>query len=435
MKDIIVLGAGPAGFGAAHKLKNEGVEPIIFEKNNYIGGHCASFTFEDKWTFDDGPHISFSKNEYVKKIFAESTENDYYEFSANADNYWNGIWIKHPAQINLKDIPAELNTKILLEMIEGPKQNDLEIKNYQDWLYASFGKTFSENFPMKYTRKFHTTDAINMTTDWLGPRLYQPKLEEVINGMLSDKTQDVHYVNQFRYPNKGGFVSFIKGIHKVADLKMEHELINIDLGKKLLTFKNGVKKNYSLCFSSLPLVKIVELIENAPSEIKEAASKLAFTKCVMVNFGVDRRDLSQYHWRYVYDEKYYTTRLSYPHMFGPNVAPEGTGSIQVEIYFSDKYKPLDKAPSEFIPIIKNELIEIGVLDKNDKILFENAWLSPFAQVIFDHDRKKNVALIHQFLNDNDIYLGGRFANWDYSWSDESFLAGEAAAEVILNKIK
>ena len=44
----------------------------------------------------------------------------------------------------------------------------------------SCGRSFAELFPMQYTRKYHTTRADNMSTDWLGPRIYRPSLEEVL---------------------------------------------------------------------------------------------------------------------------------------------------------------------------------------------------------------------------------------------------------------
>lgn len=433
MSKVIVLGAGMAGYGASHKLHQAGVETVLFEKENHIGGHCASYVYDD-WVFDDGPHISFSKIDHIKDVFAKNIHNDFYEFTANVDNYWKGKWIKHPAQINLHGLPPALNTQILLEMVEAHAEPNPVINNYRDWLYASYGKTFSENFPMKYTRKFHTANAENMTTDWLGPRLYKPKLSEVIYGMLSPRTNDVHYIKEFRYPNKGGFVSFMKGIHDVADIKFQHQLTGINLKNKQLKFSNNITVDYKYCFSSLPLKRIIELMEDAPAEITEAASKLAATQCVIVNFGVKRQNLSECHWRYVYDEDFYSTRLSFPSMFGPGNTPPGNGSVQVEIYFSEKYKPIDRKPEDFIPIVKDELIQMGVLTPMDEVLFQNAWLSPFAQIIFDHDRKHNVDLLHAFLKENNIFFGGRFADWAYTWSDESFHAGEKGAEEILSKL-
>ncbi len=434
MKKIVIMGAGMAGYGAANKIKEENKEAVIFEKEDHYGGHCSSYVFDDKWIFDDGPHISFTKSERVREIFAGNLNDDYYEFKANPSNYWKGKWITHPAQVNLYGLPPELNTQILSEMIELSNSTEKQVNNYQDWLYASYGKTFAENFPMKYTRKFHTTEAGNLTTDWLGPRLYQPKLQEVIYGMLSPVESDVHYIKGFRYPNHGGYVSFMKGIENTFDIHYRHEINRINLKNKEIYFTNGKKVPYDYAFSSLPLNKIISYIEDAPQDIKEAALKLAWTQCVIVNFGVNRPEVSKNHWIYFYDEDFYTTRLSFPGMFSPYTAPEGTSSLQVEIYFSDKYRPLTKKPEDFIPIIKDELIKAGILRINDEILLSNAWISPYAQIIFDHDRLPAVDTLHQFLIENDIFYGGRFAEWSYAWSDESFLAGESAALKILEKL-
>lgn len=434
MDKVIILGAGMAGYGAAKKLTENNVPIHVFEKENHYGGHCASYTFDKKWIFDDGPHISFTKSQEVKELFARNVENDFYEFEANVDNFWKGKWVKHPAQINLHGLAPELNTQILLEMIETKKNTDPVINNYQDWLYASYGKTFAENFPMKYTRKFHTTEAKNMTTDWLGPRLYQPDLAEVVYGMLSPSTDDVHYIKGFRYPNNGGYVSFMKGIESIKDVHYNEELTSINLKNKIFKFKSGREIKYSNGFSSLPLNHIISLMEDAPNDIKESAKKLAWTKCVVVNFGVNRTNISPSHWRYVYDEDLYSTRLSFPSMFGPGNAPSGMSSVQVEIYFSDKYKRLDKSPEDFIPIIKSELIHMGILKPNDEILIQNAWLSPYAQIVFDHERKENVDKLHAFLLENNILFGGRFAEWSYAWSDESLLAGERGATEIINQL-
>ena len=46
MSNYCVLGTGMAGFGAAHKLREEGITPVLFDKQDHFGGHTASYTFE-----------------------------------------------------------------------------------------------------------------------------------------------------------------------------------------------------------------------------------------------------------------------------------------------------------------------------------------------------------------------------------------------------
>ena len=103
------------------------------------------------------------------------------------NNYWKGHWIKHPAQVNLYGLPAELIVKVIKDFVDAQQKDHGEIKNYEHWLRASFGNTFAETFPMEYTIKYHTTEAKNKSLDWIGPRLYQAKLEEVLRGALTPR--------------------------------------------------------------------------------------------------------------------------------------------------------------------------------------------------------------------------------------------------------
>ena len=48
MPNIVVLGTGMAGFGAAHRLHAEGITPVMYDKNAYHGGHTASFRSESR---------------------------------------------------------------------------------------------------------------------------------------------------------------------------------------------------------------------------------------------------------------------------------------------------------------------------------------------------------------------------------------------------
>ena len=51
---------------------------------------------------------------------------------------------------------------------------------------------------------------------------------------------------------------------------------------------------------------------------------------------------------YFYDQDICFSRLSFPHMLSANNVPEGAGSIQAEVYFSEKYKPLTGKPEGWI---------------------------------------------------------------------------------------
>ncbi len=434
MSDIVILGAGMAGYGAAHYLTQAGLRPTIFEKNTYFGGHTHSYEYDQGFVFDEGPHISFTKDERMQGILAEFVDEQYENLQAKANNYFEGHWVKHPAQCNLYGLPPELITQIITEFALLGDIDMSEIKNYEQWLIASFGETFATRFPMRYGLRYHTTEAKNMSTDWLGPRLYKPNLQEVIKGALSPETEDVHYISNFRYPTAGGFKTYLNRMGDFANIELSHKAIAIDPITRQIDFANGKVKIFKKLVSSLPLTELLPIIKNVPDDVMHAVQKLSCTKCVVVNLGIERPDVADADWTYIYDEDICFTRLSYPYRFSPNNAPKNTSSIQAELYFSDKYKPLTQPIDSYIPRVIADLKRIGLLAEDDKISLSDAKLLPYANIIFDLDREAAVKIVRDYLEDIDIQVCGRYGEWAYIWTDESFVSGESAAEFAINAL-
>jgi protoporphyrinogen oxidase len=432
MTPVAIIGAGMAGLGAAHRFRAEGMPSVVYEKKPHYGGHTASFVFEGRYTFDEGPHISFTKDERIQKLLADNVGGQYETIHARVNNYWKGYWIKHPAQCNLYGLPASLVTDIISDMVDARSRPAGRIENYADWLLRSYGRTFAETFPMEYGRKYHTTTADNMSTDWLGPRLYLPELREVLIGALAPATADVHYVNHFRYPSHGGFVSYLHPFVDETQMRLGHTLVEVDPTLRTLRFADGTSVRYLDLVSSMPLPELVPLIKGVPRHILEASQRLACTTCVVVNLVVDRPDLSDAHWTYFYDDDFFFTRLAFPHMQSPHNVPPGMGSIQAEIYYSKKYRPLDRTADGCIEPVIADLRRCGLLRDSDTIVFKNAMVVPYANVIFDLDRADAVAAVHAYLDELGIAYCGRYGEWGYHWTDEAFVSGEKAAQKVLD---
>ena len=434
MSNVIILGAGMAGCGAAHRLHLEGVPSAMYERHAYPGGHTASFRHPGGFLFEDGPHISFTKDPRIQELFAASVNQEYETIHARVNNYWKGYWIKHPAQINLHGLPKDLITNILCDMVEARQRSETAAKNYAEWLVSSFGETFARTFPMEYGWKYHTTSADNMTTDWLGPRLYRPELRQVFEGALNASTPDVHYISNFRYPSRNGFFAYLEPFLRQTDLHLDHELVALSPRRRALTFRNGRTATYDEVISSIPLPVLIPLIEGVPADVLAAAERLACSTCVIVNLGVGRADISEAHWTYFYDRDICFTRVSFPHMLSPHNVPPGCGSIQAELYFSPKYRPLDRAPEAWIEPVIADMKRCGLLRETDEVRFSNATVAPFANVIFDHHRADALAMVHGFLDDIGVLWCGRYGEWGYQWTDESFISGENAAQKALDRV-
>ncbi len=421
-----------AGFGAAYALREAGQPALLFDKKPHYGGHTASFVYEGRYTFDEGPHVSFTKDERLREIFSAAIDGKYEVLNTKVNNYWKGYWIKHPAQVNLHGLPPELVIKVITDYVRAKQEPPREIGNYEDWLRASFGNTFAETFPMEYTVKYHTTDAANLSTDWIGPRLYQAALDEILRGALVPSTTDVHYIEGFRYPSRGGFVSYLRRFMEQADLRLDHEVVGIDPRLREVRFANGNVVPYKRLISSMPLPDLIPAIASTPADVLDAAARLACSEVVIVNLVVDRADLIDAHWTYFYDRDIFFTRISTPHLQSAHNVPPGCGSLQAECYYSKKYRPLDRSPEECIEPVIRDLIKVGVLRDTDRIRFRNAMYLPYANVIFDLERTEALKTVHGYLDDLGIAYCGRYGEWLYIWTDESFLSGERAAQRALS---
>ena len=422
---FVILGGGMAGFGAANALAGQGIRARLYEQRERPGGLTSSFA-EDGFVFDEGVHISFPKNERVKQLFAESAGR-YQSGNVYCNNYWRGHWIKHPAQVNLHGLPTQLVVDCIRDFVAAGQVGNPVIDNYEDWLLAAFGTTFATEFPLVYTRKYHTTEAANMTTDWLGPRLYRPDLEEMLRGALEHEPLDVFYVNEFRYPSEGGFESFIRGFYPRAEVHCGHKVVGIDMDARRLRFANGGQAGFERLISSLPLPELVPLIDGVPDAVRAAAARLACTQVVVVNLGIARELDVKAQWSYFYDEDIPFARISYRRNLSPHTVPPGCDAIQAEIYFSDKYRPLQGAPDDWIDPTVDALVRCGVLRDAGEVVHASTLWIPYGNIIFDLERTEAVRQVHEYLRAIGIQVCGRFGLWGYIWTDQAFLSGEKAA--------
>lgn len=435
---IVVVGTGFAGFGAGHRLETAGQPYTVYDRNTHFGGHTASHRLPGGFIFDQGPHVSFAKDERIMRILADEVDGRYEDIRIGLDSYWQGHVLTHPVQVNLHGLPTEMVIRILLEFIalSGGAAAEPPPADYETWLRRAYGDTFAETFPMVYGDKYHTTPMSNLTTDWLGPRMYRPSLEEALRGALSPTPiRDLHYVTHFRYPTEGGYEAYLASWVARTDVRLGAEIVGIDPAARIVRFANGDSTVYSELISSIPLPELVSLIDGTPSSVIDAAQRLAFSSVVLVNLGVDRAGIGgDTHIRYVYDKDIPFSRISFPHRLSPKVAPEGTSAIQVEWYFSDKYRPLGTHPDSLVEPTVSHLHSMGILEAGDRILVSEAAVARYANIIYDHERGAAVELIQRFLDQVGVHVCGRYGEWNHLWTDESFLSGERAAEAALAKL-
>lgn len=431
-RNVTILGAGLSGLAAAQRLLENGWAHEIFEKNNYVGGHAYTHDLNG-FLFDEGPHISFTKREPVRQLFADAVENQYIEHESVVYNLSRGNWIRHPVQFNLYGLPTDLVEKCLVDFVEAHYsiENASPVTTYADWLYRQLGKSMSEEFPFRYTRKYWTVEPHMMSTDWVGPRIHPPSLEEIIRGALSPNPVNYYYVNKFRYPLYGGFGSFVKSVSAGIDVRLGAEIVLIDNQQKWIEFSDGRRASYDLLISTIPLPELIKVIKNVPPAVLEASANLCYTSLVLINIGVERdEEFPNMHWMYFYDEDILFSRGNFPHRLSPNNAPANCGSIQVEVYHST-FRPLPV--QDVLNRSIEQLLNIGLLHKSDRFLVTQEKHIKYANILFDLERTRNLSIVLDYLKESGIFTCGRYGEWGYYWTDDSIVSGWRAADQIIAK--
>lgn len=416
MDKTIIIGAGISGLGAAYACRQKDIRPIILEKDDTFGGLCGCFTI-DGFTFDRFVHFSFTKEEEVLKIF-NSSAGDIITHIPNPYNIYNRKWIKHPAQNNLFPLDEQEKKKIIDDFLARPQVDMSQITNYEQWLRIQFGDYFAEHFPMVYTKKYWMCEAKDLETKWVGQRVYQPSVEEVIQGSRTADTPVTYYAKEMRYPKTGGYKHFFSSLADGTDIRYNQKVIAIDPIRKEVKTEDGNEYQYDKLYSSIPLPEYSHLLHGIPEDVKIAISKLKCTSGYHVSIALKTKNIPPYLWWYIYDEDILAARVYSPSLKSPNNAPEGCSSLQMEVYCEEgKY-----TEKQLLDGTVGKLVELGIIKQED-ILFTHVGFEKYANVIFDHLVYGNRKKVKDYLQKIGIHPIGRFGEWDYLWSNQSLLSG------------
>ncbi|MEQ9638584.1 MAG: FAD-dependent oxidoreductase [Alphaproteobacteria bacterium] len=428
VQHIAILGGGMAGLGAASRAAEHGLDARIYEQRDHLGGHASSFEI-DGYTFDEGIHVSFTRNDAVRALFEEGVGGAFHAHEARLLNHFDGHWLRHPVQTNLFGLPARLIEDCLVDIAEAAANfHDCPPTDYGEWLHRNMGRTLAETFPAQYTRKYWTVEPAAMTTDWIGPRVYPPKLREVVHGALGTHDGNHQYLTAFRYPMDGGFAAFYRPLAARVSASLEHEIVAIHPARQRLDFANGVTAHYDALVSTLPLPVLVDLLPDVPTAVREAAARLRCTSLVLVSIGLKHEiELPAAHWVYFYDDEVLASRAWFPQAMSPSSVPAGTSAIQAEIYHSDS-RPLP------VEDVGNRTVEdfrrMGLIGADDAIDFVDVRHQRWGNVLFDHDRAAAVGLVRAYVEELGIRLAGRYGEWAYYWTDDAMVSGWRAADDI-----
>jgi UDP-galactopyranose mutase len=303
--------------------------------------------------------------------------------------------------------------------------------NFEEFIYNVWGAGIAKHFAVPYNKKLWAVPLQEMETSWLGGRVPLPDLEEMIEGALQPVGKPMGPNARFGYPLRGGFQSLMDGfLPYVKDrLLLGQQVARVSPRSHQVELADGTVLAYEQLVSTMPLPVLIKQMGNeVPEEVQAAAAGLRHVSVRCVHLGIGREKLTEKHWIY-YPEQTVFHRIFVQGNASPFCNPPGGFGLTCEITYSP-HKPLPCDGEQLIQRCIDDCRAVGIIRSDDPVWTSTQVDMPFAYVVYDHARPKNVAVIRQWLESQDILLAGRYSEWEYYNSDHAFIAGKKAADAV-----
>jgi UDP-galactopyranose mutase len=432
---IVILGAGVAGLGAAYRLSERSEHRYaVYEQHGYVGGHAASFTTPEGFTFDEGGHVLFSHYPYFDDVVHKALEGKYLKHQRDSWVWIADRWVKYPFQEHLFHLPPAMAYDCIAGLIEAGRDGQRTPANFREWIEASFGDGIGRQFMIPYNEKVWAHPLETMDYGWIGERVATIDLKQVIRRFVFREESQWGPNSVFLYPLEGGFGGLSAAIArtlKPGPLHLRQTATAIDADRRVVTFRDGQAVGYDALVSTLPLPLLLRLLgERVPESIRTLTPRFLRNRVFVIGLGVRGRSPSERHWVYFPEPQYPFYRLTFLSNYSPGLVPrEDTYSLLVEIAFSP-HRPLHR--DHAIAATLDRLEELGFLDRRHILSLWHKGMS-YAYPLPFVGRDQALHDIHAFLEAHEIYSRGRFGGWRYEIgnTDHCFMQGVEVANRIL----
>jgi protoporphyrinogen oxidase len=420
--DTVILGAGLTGLSAALHL---GTDYLVLEKESRAGGLTRT-DVRDGFHFDCTGHWLHLRDERMKALVSDLLGDNLAMVERRSKVYSHGVVTEFPFQGNLYGLPAEVIFRCVWGAIESHMEGDQrpEPGNFEEFSRSLFGEGITEEFMVPYNRKLWGCDLNEISAAWCGRFFPRPNLEQIVRGAFGINAS-MGYNVRFVYPREGGIESLpVAMLDRVSEVRCDSAPERICTPERWLEV-GGERISYRRLVSSIPLPVLVDAVEDAPDEIREARDWLRCTSLRYVNYGLRGEVLDGAHWLYIPDPDLPFYRVGCSSNAMPSLAPPGCSALYVEIGNDH-----DLPGAEVLASIRRFFKDVGAISSDEDVLVEELRTISHGYVIFDERYDEALARIMPWLESCGIISTGRYGAWVYSSMEDALLDGMRAARQI-----
>jgi protoporphyrinogen oxidase len=451
-KKVVVIGAGPAGLTASYQLSRAGVESIVLEKDQTVGGISRTVNYKD-YHFDIGGHRFFTKIDEVDRMWQSILDDDFLKRERLSRIYYDKKFFYYPLRpfnallgLGLWNSILILGSYLLSRLIPSKPE-----ETFEQWVSNRFGKRLYHIFFKTYTEKVWGISCNEIRAEWAAQRIKGLSLVTAIKDSLMKSQNNSHnkqnviktLVDQFHYPKLGPGMMWRAVAEKIqsngSEVRMEAEVTGIVCSEKRVEAveakRNGKLDRISgtdfIC--SMPIRELVQKIKPpVPKKILDAANNLQYRDFITVALIINKGDVFPDNWIYIHDPDVKVGRIQNFKNWSPYMVPDQSKTCLGLEYFCFENDPLWKmSDRELIDLGVREMEALGFANQRD-VLDGTVVRMPKAYPVYDSKDRDSVTIIRDYLDQmENLHLVGRNGQHKYNNQDHSMLTGMMAAKNVL----
>lgn len=394
-----IIGGGISGLSIANLLKDKN-DVVVFEMESRPGGMIKCDVIDGNLFHRTGGHVFNTKREDVMQWFWSFFDKDK-EFTKairkSSVFMPNEKEIPYPIENHAYMLDKKLGTSIVKDLIK-MAQGCKEPSNFEEFLKGRFGDTLYEIYFKPYNEKVWRRDLTKVPLSWLEGKLPMPTVEEIIYNNIYHIEEKTFVHSSFYYPFHGGSQFLADSFSQGVDIRLNNKIEKIEKtndDKYLVKGEEFDRIIFCGNVKQLPtlLADIVDV-----SGFAAAIEKLEYHGTTSVFCEIDK---NPYSWIYMPSCEHASHRIICTGNFSAfnNAKGKMTGTIEFTDYISEEE-------------IKDNLTRIPLHPQYITHHFEK-----YTYPIQDKETRQMIRMLKKKLAEKDIYLCGRFAEWEYANMD------------------
>ncbi|MEO2049272.1 MAG: FAD-dependent oxidoreductase [Pirellulales bacterium] len=370
---IAILGAGPAGLGAALCLaRRRQFDVTVFEQNSMVGGNAGSFDLEGL-RVDYGSHrLHPACSSRVLSDIRSLVGDDLLTRPRHGRIRLRGRWVHFP--LKPLDLAISLPPSFAIGAIRDAvfkKRSHQGPETFATELEKGLGKTICRDFYFPYARKIWGVSPEDLDAEQARRRVSANSLTKIIRKVMTAVPGLKSPTSgKFFYPKKGfGQISdsyYDAAVQTGAKVKLGCRVSKIEVGAdgvesvSIECDHSSEKLPSQFVLSTIPLPNLVQAIHpHAPAEVISSISELKYRAMILIYLVLSTDQFTQFDSHYFPGSEVSITRLSEPKNYSLKDLP-GTTVLCAELPCSLEDQVWSATDDELQSLVEEDLSRVGI---------------------------------------------------------------------------